>query len=119
MRMKTIRKAAAIATAPQAVRATVLGALLALTAGSASAACRDDLIKADQNINRTRSELQKAASAAAPVKCVAYRRHVASLTEVRNVFARCDTSADKAKNAAQTKSAIAEFTRQMRDSCKK
>jgi hypothetical protein len=104
MHMRTLCWAAVIATAACA---------------SASAACRDDLIKADQNINRTRSELQKAASAAAPVKCVAYRRHVASLTEVRNVFARCDTSADKAKNAAQTKSAIAEFTRQMRDSCKK
>ncbi len=102
------------------MRTTLIGVLLAAaTCASASAACRDDLIKADQNINRTRSELQQAASAAPPVKCVAYRRHVASLTEVRKVFARCDTSAGKAQNAAQTNSALAEFTRQMRDSCKK
>jgi hypothetical protein len=97
----------------------VAGLLFAVACGNASAACRDELIKADQNFHRTRSELQGAASAAPAAKCAAYRRHVASLTEVRNVFARCDTSGDKAKNAAQTNAAIAEFTRQMRDSCKK
>ena len=98
---------------------SLAGAMLAFACASASAACRDDLIKADQNFNRTRSELQNAASAAAPVKCAAYRKHVASLTEVRNVFARCDTGGDKAKNAAQTNAALGEFTRQMRASCKK
>src|SRR3954464_11633816 len=62
-------------------------AITALSATSpAAAACNDDLIKADQNIHRTRAELQKAASAAAPAKCAAYRKHVASLTNVRNVF---------------------------------
>jgi len=85
----------------------------------AAAACRDDLVKADQNFNRSRTDLQKAAGAAPAAKCGAYRRHVASLTEVRNVFARCDTGADKAKNAAQTNTALAEFTKQMRESCKK
>ncbi len=99
--------------------ATIAGLLMALACGTANAACRDDLIKADQNINRTRSALQKAAPAAPPVKCVAYRRHVASLTEVRNVFARCDTSTNKAANAAQTNAAITEFTKQMQDSCKR
>ena len=88
-------------------------------AQNASAACRDDLIKADQNFDRTRSELQRAASAAPAAKCTAYRRHVASLTEVRKVFARCDTGGDKAKNAAQTKAALGEFTKQMRVNCKK
>ena len=88
-------------------------------ASPAGAACRDDLIKADQNFNRTRSDLQKAAAAAPALKCAAYRRHVASLTEVRNVFARCDTGGDKAKNAAQTNAALSEFTKQMRASCKK
>jgi hypothetical protein len=87
--------------------------------GSAAAACRDDLIKADQNFNRTRSELQKASAAAPAVKCGAYRRHVASLAEVRKVFARCDTSANKAANAAQTSTALAAFTKQMQESCKK
>lgn len=88
------------------------------TAGAA-AACRDDLIKADQDFSKSRTALNAASSAAAPAKCAAYRRHVASLTQVGKVFARCDTSADKAKNAAQTKAALADFTRQMSDACKK
>jgi len=97
-----------------------LACLMALcwTAG-ASAACRDDLVKADQDFSQTRSALNAAATAAPPIKCAAYRRHVASLGQVSKVFARCDTSAAKAKNAAQTKSALTEFTRQMNDACKK
>lgn len=86
---------------------------------AASAACRDDLIKADQDFSKTRTALQGAAGAATPARCAAYRRHVASLTQVRNVFARCDSGADKGKNAAQTKSALADFTKQMRETCKK
>ena len=85
----------------------------------ASAACRDDLIKADQDFAKSRSALQASVNAAPPAKCAAYRRHVASLGQVTKVFARCDTSADKARNAVQTKSALAEFTRQMNDVCKK
>ena len=85
----------------------------------AVAACRDDLIRADQSFHRTRSDLQKAASAAQPAKCTAYRRHVASLSNVRNVFARCDSGANKAQNAAATGAALAEFTRQMQESCKR
>jgi hypothetical protein len=97
-----------------------LACLMALcwTAG-ASAACRDDLIKADQDFAKSRSTLQASANAAPPAKCAAYRRHVASLGQVSKVFARCDTSAAKAKNAAQTKSTLADFTRQMNDACKK
>jgi len=106
MPIKMIFKAAAITAA-------------CIGASPATAACRDDLIKADQNFNRTRTELQGAASAAAPAKCAAFRRHVASLTRVRNVFERCDTGTNKAQNAAQTNSALAEFTRQMNESCKK
>ena len=98
---------------------SLAGAMLVFACASACAACRDDLIKADQNFNRTRSELQGAASAGPAVRCTAYRRHVASLTEVRNVFARCDSGGDRAKNAAQTSAALAEFTKQMRASCKK
>jgi len=97
----------------------IAAALLAAGCTSAAAACRDDLIKADQNFNSTRSALQNAAGAAAPLKCAAYRKHVASLTAVRNVFARCDTGSGKARNAAQTNAALAEFTKQMRESCKK
>jgi len=86
---------------------------------AASAACREDLVKADQDFAKSRSALQASATAAPAARCTAYRRHVASLTQVGRVFARCDTSADKAKNAAQTKSALADFTRQMNDACKK
>ena len=85
----------------------------------ASAACRDDLIKADQDFSISRSSLNAAANAAPAVRCAAYRRHVASLAQVSKVFARCDTSSDKAKNAVQTKSALADFTRQMNDACQK
>jgi hypothetical protein len=99
--------------------ALLLAAALAGAAQPAAAACRDDLVKADQNFNRSRTDLQKAANATSAVKCAAYRKHIVSLTEVRNVFARCDTGADKAKNAAQTGTALAEFTKQMRESCKK
>jgi hypothetical protein len=99
---------------------TALACLIALcwTAG-ASAACRDDLIKADQEFARSRSSLNAAANAAPAAECAAYRRHVASLGQVSKVFARCDTSADKAKNAAQTKVALGDFTRQMNDACRK
>lgn len=102
----------------QVIRCSLV--MLALVAGMGAAAaqtCRDDLIKADQNFNRTRSELQKAATAAPNVKCAAYRRHVTSLTTVRNVFARCDTGSNKSQNAAQTSAALVEFTRQMRETC--
>jgi hypothetical protein len=101
------------------MRAIITAGVLFAACGSAAAACRDDLVKADQNFNRTRTELQGAANAPPPMKCAAYRRHIASLNEVRTVFARCDAGADKAKNAAQTNAALAEFTRQMRASCKK
>jgi hypothetical protein len=95
----------------------LLLAACVMAASPAAADCRDDLIKADQNLNRTRSELHKATSAAPAVKCGAYRRHVASLTEVRNVFARCDTSSAKAANASQVGASLAEFSKQMRASC--
>ena len=94
-----------------------LAALSMAAVPHAVADCRDDLVKADQEFAKTRSALQSAAEAAAPVKCAAYRRHIASLTQVRNVFARCDTSAGKAKNAAQTNATIASFNKQMRETC--
>jgi hypothetical protein len=104
--MTTIRAAAVL---------VVLG--LACATSHAQAACREDLVKADQDFAKSRSALQKAAEAAPAVKCAAYRRHIASLTQVRNVFGRCDTSADKAKNAAQTSAALAAFNEQMREIC--
>ena len=103
-------------------RAKLLCLLVPLGIGwtaAAAAACRDDLVKADQDFSKSRSALQAAASAAPPVKCAAYRRHVVSLTQVSKVFARCDTGGDKAKNATQTNSALADFKRQMNEACKK
>jgi hypothetical protein len=101
-------------------RAAALPCLIAACwTAAASAACRDDLIKADQDFSQSRSALNAAATAAPPAKCAAYRRHVASLAQVSRVFARCDTGGDKARNAAQTKSALADFTRQMNHACKK
>ena len=85
----------------------------------AGAACVDDLVKADQNFNRTRSELLKVASAVPATKCAAYRKHVASLNEVRRVFGRCDTSSAKAQNAARVNADIAEFSKQTQLNCKK
>jgi hypothetical protein len=86
-------------------------------AAPAQAACRDDLIKSDQDFAKTRSALQKAAEAAPAVKCAAYRRHIASLTQFRNVLSRCDTSANKAKNAEKTNADIASFNKSMREAC--
>jgi len=94
--------------------------LAVLTFGAAqqvaAATCRDDLVAVSSTVERTRAELKDAAATA---KCVAYRKHVAALTQVRDVFARCDTGTDKAKNAAQVGATIADMTKQMRESCKK
>jgi hypothetical protein len=94
-------------------------AVTAVLAGSASAACREDLVRTAQDLQRTRAEVEKAADKTPPVKCAAYRQHVAALNGVKTVFARCDTSADKAKNAGQVATTIAAVTRQMQQSCKK
>jgi hypothetical protein len=100
-------------------RAALACLIIASWTVGASAACREDLIKADQDFATSRSALQASSSAPQPVKCAAYRRHVASLTQVSKVFARCDTSNNKAKNTAQTNSTLADFRRQMNDACKK
>jgi hypothetical protein len=99
------------------LHALLFAALSLALVPPAAAACREDLVKADQEFAKTRSALQQAAEATPAVKCAAYRRHIASLTQVRNVFARCDTSADKAKNAARTSATLASFNKQMRESC--
>ncbi len=91
-------------------------AIIALTTSPAVAACHDDLVTVSQTVERTRAELKDAAAAA---KCAAYRRHIAALTQVRDVFARCDKGADKGKNAAQVRSTIADVTKQMQQSCKR
>jgi hypothetical protein len=90
-----------------------------LGASQALADCRDDLVRADQEFSKSRTALNAASNATPPVRCAAYRRHVASLTQVSKVFARCDTGSEKSKNATQTNSALADFRRQMNDACKK
>jgi hypothetical protein len=86
-------------------------------AQAASAACREDLIAADQSVQRTRADVQKAAGGAPAAQCAAYRAHVASLNQVKAVFARCDSGANKGKNAAQVGATIAQVTKQMQASC--
>src|SRR3954463_12342767 len=89
-------------------------AIAALSATSpAAAACSDDLVKADQNIHRTRAELQNAASAAAPAKCAPSRNRGPSPTSVRKVCAKGAPGPTRAKNAAATNAALVEVTRQM------
>jgi hypothetical protein len=97
--------------------ALLLAAAFALAMpGSAAAACREDLVGASQTIERTRGELQGAAPAG---KCAAYRQHVAALTQVRAVFARCDTGPNKATNAGQVRASLADMAKQMQASCKR
>jgi hypothetical protein len=100
-------------------RTLLLAIALGGYAGGGSAACRDDLMATQQNLQRTREGMESAAKGTATAQCAAYRRHVASLTQVRSVFARCDTSANKAKNDAQVGATIAEVNKQARQACKK
>ena len=98
-------------------------ALLAVVLGSCGSAaqaadCRADLLAAQQNLEQTRAGYQAAAKGGTPAQqCVALRQHVASLTRIRAVFARCDSSANKTKNAAQVGDAITTFNTQIRTSC--
>ena len=98
--------------------ALLAGAMVGLAGNAAQAACREDLVETAQNLQRTRAGVEEAAKGAATAQCAAYRQHVAALTKVRTVFARCDTSAAKAQNSAKVGTEIATFTRQMRASCK-
>ena len=85
--------------------------------GAAQAACRDDLVATAQDLSRSRTAVETAAQGT-PAQCAALRQHVATLARVRTVFARCDTGANKAKNATQVGDSITTFTKQMRASCK-
>lgn len=100
-------------------RTLLLAIMLGGYAGAASAACREDLVASSQNLKRTREGMESAAKGTAAVQCAAYRKHVASLTQVRAVFARCDSSADKAKNDAQVGATLAEVNKQAQQACKK
>jgi len=107
--MKAMLRAAALA-----------GVVMFAAAGdAASAACREDLVATSQTLKRTREAMESAAGGTEAAKCAAYRRHVTSLKQVRAVFARCDTGADKAKNDAQVGASIAEVNRQSQQACKK
>jgi len=102
-----------------AVRALLLAGMIAASIDAASAACREDLVATSQNLKRTREAMESAAGATDAARCAAYRRHVASLKQVRAVFARCDTGADKAKNDAQVGASIVEVDKQTQQACKK
>jgi hypothetical protein len=80
--------------------------------------CRDDLVAAGQTFARSRADVEKAAKQPAPVRCSAYRQHVAALTQVRAVFTRCDTGAKKAENVGKVAASIGEFTKLVQQTCK-
>jgi hypothetical protein len=94
-----------------------VAALLIGFASAAEAACREDLVASAQDLQKSRSAVEGAAQGS-PAQCAALRQHVATLTRIRAVFARCDTGANKAKNAAQVGDSITTFTKQMRSTCK-
>jgi hypothetical protein len=100
-------------------RMLLLAIVLGGYASAASAACSDDLVATSEKLKRTRTVMENAASGTEAAKCAAYRQHVASLTQVRAVFARCDTGANKAKNDAQVGATITEVNKQARQACKK
>src|SRR5919201_6512086 len=89
--------------------------LLVTLTGAAQAACRDDLVASAQDLQKSRSAVEGAAQGT-PAQCAALRQHVATLTKIRTVFARCDTGTNKAKNAAQVGDSITVFTKRMRAS---
>lgn len=97
----------------------VMFAAIFIVSDVASAACREDLVATSEKLKRTRTVMEGAANGTPAAQCTAYRQHVASLTQVRSVFARCDTSPDKAKNDAQVGATIVEVNKQIRQTCKK
>ena len=101
------------------LRAILPAALLAASVAAAAAACRQDLVASAQTLQRSREAMEGAAKGNATAQCDAYRRHVASLKQVRTVFARCDTGANKAKNDAQVGATIAAVTQKAQLACKK
>ena len=99
------------------MKAMLLAAALMSLSDAAIAACREDLVATAQNVERTRAQV-KASEGQAVAQCPAYRQHIAALSGVKGVFARCDTGGNKGKNAEQVTTTIAALTRQMRASCK-
>jgi len=99
------------------LRIALLAAVLVGVADAAQAACREDLVASAQDLERSRSAVEQAGQGT-PGQCAALRQHVATLTKIRAVFARCDNGANKGKNAAQVGDSITAFTKQMRASCK-
>ena len=100
-------------------RTLLLAIMLGISAGAASAACREDLVASSEKLKRTREGMESATKGTAAAQCAAYRQHVASLTQVRAVFARCDTSANKTKNDAQVGATLADVTKKAQQACKK
>ena len=92
-------------------------ASLPFAVASAAADCRTDLIAVDTTLKSSRAGVESAASAAAAVQCAAYRKHVAALTKVRDVFARCDTSKQRDANVAAVGTTLADFTARARAAC--
>ena len=77
-------------------RAALAVALLALSAVPAaaqapSATCRADLEANDKRFEETLKRLEAAQKGTQAQKCAAYRSHVKSMEQGREVFMRCNT----------------------------
>ena len=98
--------------------APLAAALSVICATPAAADCRGDLLASQQSLERTRAGVDLADKGPDAQRCPAYRRHHAALVQVREVFGRCDTGAQKAARAAQVGTTIESFRARMPRGCK-
>ena len=101
-------------------RRYALAAPLLMLAGASPAAadCASELTSSQQNLERTRAAVAANAGGSDAQKCAAQRRHYGALVKVREVFARCDTGAQKGSNAAQLTATIDDFKAKMPRGCR-
>ena len=97
----------------------LLAAAMLILAGASPAAadCASELTASQKNLERTRAAVAANAGSEAQ-KCAAQRRYYTALVKVREVFSRCDTGAEKGKNAAQLTATIDDFKAKMPRGCR-
>jgi len=102
-------------------RALVTVGALAIVLASAipaAADCASELGASQKNLEHTRAGVATAATSPDGQKCAAYRRYYAALVKVREVFKRCDSGAQKEKNAGQLTATIEDFKAKMPRGCR-
>jgi hypothetical protein len=89
------------------------------TTGMAFAGCREDLAAADRNLRKAHAGFEKRVGQGTDaVKCSAYKRLVAALSDQRAVIDRCDTGPNHARNVQDIDRQIASISPQMNEVCK-